>query len=497
MIKVRRVLLAMLAAVCLCAVSAEAYDFQLMHEEQIDGAEYYQSIDPIIDDEGALVGLLYVEDLASNYLVLHKFDEDTLRRFEDEWMLPSAAGFVVGDTVRAFVLGGQYGYFGDMPLLYRVDFGPNTVTTMSQSLGQTNCTYPTNCGFTCSGPSLYWLWDVEGNRILGCSIECTEADKLMPSVSYTRHYSITKLYNPEDLTGIWSADVHRVGSGELASTEGYEYASISNRERRDYLQQEPADISTSFRVSDADLEGVYSVHNNDQYSTHVYVGDYISSLSGDEIIYRGSMDAIRPDNCSDTYYIACYHMVSDTPQVVWCLDIDGNPVYVSESMGVLAIEHGAGLRMIDITSGVLLSEIDLPTLACGEYFEVDGGLLHVAGRVHDTVRVYALDIATDVPGEQTLERPEGFVLNQNYPNPFNLSTTIAYSLDRSTHVRLDVVNVLGQTVQTLVDEVQAADEYQIKWNGTNVAGRHVASGVYLYRLTTEHGSVTKRMLLLK
>lgn len=483
---------------CVAASSVLAYDFQLVYDEQIDGAEVFQSIDPVIDDSGELIGFLYVEDLATNYLVLHRFDEDTLRRFEDMDMMTSAAGYVVSDTVIAFVTGGDYGYFGDLPLLFRVSFAPNgNITSSSLSLGQTGCSRPSNCGLVCHDPRLYWLKDETGNRILACSIECTESDLFMPSVSYILHYSLTRLYSPADLTEVWSAPFHRAGIGELASTEGYEYASISNRERRDYLQQEPVDISTWFGVSDSDLEDVYDVHNNDQKSTHVYVGDYIPDLPGDEIIYRGAMDALRPGDCSDTYYMACYKMVSDAPQVVWCLDIDGNPVYESESMGVLAIEHSGCLKMVDIADGTFLGEVDLPTLAYRTYFEADGDLLHVAGRVHDTVRVYALDIATDVPGEQTLERPESFTLRQNYPNPFNSSTRIEYSLDRTMHVRLEVINVLGQTVKTLVDEVQGANDYRATWSGANTAGRYVASGIYLYRLTTESGSASRRMLLLK
>ena len=92
--------------------------------------------------------------------------------------------------------------------------------------------------------------------------------------------------------------------------------------------------------------------------------------------------------------------------------------------------------------------------------------------------------------------PQGFALGQNYPNPFNPSTVIPYQLASAGHVRLDVFNVLGQRVATLVDGAQLAGFHSVRWDATDRFGRSVASGVYLYRLLVD-GSVqqTKRMVL--
>ena len=92
--------------------------------------------------------------------------------------------------------------------------------------------------------------------------------------------------------------------------------------------------------------------------------------------------------------------------------------------------------------------------------------------------------------------PQGFALGQNYPNPFNPSTVIPYQLSTTAHVRLDVFNVLGQRVATLVDGAQLAGFHSVRWDATDRFGRSVASGVYLYRLLVD-GSVqqTKRMVL--
>ena len=83
--------------------------------------------------------------------------------------------------------------------------------------------------------------------------------------------------------------------------------------------------------------------------------------------------------------------------------------------------------------------------------------------------------------------PQGFALGQNYPNPFNPSTVIPYQLPTATHVRLDVFNVLGQHVATLVDAERPAGFHAAKWDATDAAGQAMAAGVYFYRLTVGGG----------
>jgi hypothetical protein len=86
--------------------------------------------------------------------------------------------------------------------------------------------------------------------------------------------------------------------------------------------------------------------------------------------------------------------------------------------------------------------------------------------------------------------PTGFYLKQNYPNPFNPSTTISYGLMKSGQVKLEIYNILGEKIATLVDGVQKAGNHQLEWNPQSLA-----SGVYLYRLEAE-GMVQSRKLIL-
>ncbi len=88
-------------------------------------------------------------------------------------------------------------------------------------------------------------------------------------------------------------------------------------------------------------------------------------------------------------------------------------------------------------------------------------------------------------------------LDPNVPNPFNASTQLKYRLATPGPVRLDIYNVLGQSVHTLVDEFQAAGSYQVHWDARDQWGVPVAAGIYLSRLHYPGGVQTRRLLLLK
>jgi len=93
--------------------------------------------------------------------------------------------------------------------------------------------------------------------------------------------------------------------------------------------------------------------------------------------------------------------------------------------------------------------------------------------------------------------PEATALQGNYPNPFNPSTTIRYALSQDSWVSLKVFNTLGQEVATLVNEFQHAGSMAAVWNGRNEYGATVASGIYIYRLTTDNIVLSEKMLFMK
>lgn len=90
------------------------------------------------------------------------------------------------------------------------------------------------------------------------------------------------------------------------------------------------------------------------------------------------------------------------------------------------------------------------------------------------------------------DSPEAFALEQNYPNPFNPTTSIQYSLAHAGEVQLDIYNVMGQQVETLVSGVKSAGNYRVSWDAADMA-----SGIYYYRLKAGKQVVTRQMTLIK
>jgi hypothetical protein len=97
---------------------------------------------------------------------------------------------------------------------------------------------------------------------------------------------------------------------------------------------------------------------------------------------------------------------------------------------------------------------------------------------------------TDVRNAQQL--PREFLLHQNYPNPFNPSTIISFQVPAVSLVRLEVVDVLGREVTTLVNDVRPPGTYTVRLEGSALR-----TGVYYYRLQAGEFVATKKMVLLR
>ncbi len=87
---------------------------------------------------------------------------------------------------------------------------------------------------------------------------------------------------------------------------------------------------------------------------------------------------------------------------------------------------------------------------------------------------------------------ETFVLSQNYPNPFNPSTMIDFLCPKTSHVTLEIFDITGRKVATLIDEIREAGHHSVHFNGSNLG-----SGIYLYKLTTSQNTYVQKMILTK
>ncbi|NQV18638.1 MAG: T9SS type A sorting domain-containing protein, partial [Armatimonadetes bacterium] len=88
-------------------------------------------------------------------------------------------------------------------------------------------------------------------------------------------------------------------------------------------------------------------------------------------------------------------------------------------------------------------------------------------------------------------------LNGNYPNPFNPETSIKFALNEAGQVRIDVFNLKGQHVRTVVNEHLEASYHSVVWDGKDTNGVNVSSGVYFYKMDAGKYTSTKKMILMK
>jgi hypothetical protein len=151
-----------------------------------------------------------------------------------------------------------------------------------------------------------------------------------------------------------------------------------------------------------------------------------------------------------------------------------NPVQGGSSISHWDTSANPSLLMEPAITGGLSSDVDLTI----KHFEDIGWLT---------------SLASDAPDARLVDD----FLHPNQPNPFNPQTTIQFALRNAGPASLEVFDVTGRRVTTLLRGSLDAGPHRIAWNGTDASGRSVASGVYLYRLKSGDFEQTRRMLLLK
>jgi len=163
------------------------------------------------------------------------------------------------------------------------------------------------------------------------------------------------------------------------------------------------------------------------------------------------------------------------------------PQVINDGEGQLSVV-GYGQTLSD---GELMLDLVLRPI-----METENGLIEVSrGELADVSLAFNQIASLGAIAVET--RPEEFALQNNYPNPFNPSTTIKYQLPDAVDVRLEIYNVVGQVVRTLIGEQQNAGRYEYQWDATNNNGQSLSSGIYFYRLQAGEFQEVKKMLLMK
>lgn len=165
----------------------------------------------------------------------------------------------------------------------------------------------------------------------------------------------------------------------------------------------------------------------------------------------------------------------------WC-DIGGDPNQC------FVFTDSLRLNIIDLRFGIS-PEAQPQFCEVGGYLLYPPDLVVIPGGI-----VYGNP--TDI-NEGEFQLPLSFNLYQNYPNPFNANTLIRYNLSQSCFIRLEIYDILGMRVRTLIENYQQAGTHHVIWDGKTENGDNVISGIYFYRLTSGYYKDTKKMVLVR
>lgn len=188
-----------------------------------------------------------------------------------------------------------------------------------------------------------------------------------------------------------------------------------------------------------------------------------------------------------------------SPHIVWVREGTGGSadsiIHISADSATYLFIPEESTGIIKLSGDSVIEIREIPPQSGGRHFRfihedgtVDSGVVNPDGSFQSN---------DSADKEADVELPEGFELSQNYPNPFNPTTRIDYSVPSAEYVRLEILNISGQIVRTLVDRTVSAGAHSVEWNATDDSGAPVASGIYLYRLTAGDISQTKKMSYVK
>ena len=183
------------------------------------------------------------------------------------------------------------------------------------------------------------------------------------------------------------------------------------------------------------------------------------------------------------------------------LDGDGDLDLIVSNFGVFGAQNGQWRLWENDGQGNFINPQDLPAssaASCSVFHDRDNdGDLDITGidELHDLLFIFNNALTSIETPEATFE---DFTLFQNYPNPFNPETSIRYIIAESQTIRLDIYDLSGRLVKTLIaGEQKAAGSHTVRWDGTDLRGAEASSGIYVYRLQAGQRSSSKKLILLR
>ena len=308
-------------------------------------------------------------------------------------------------------------------------------------------------------------------------IEITGATPSDPNLSYDLHYGANLISFPipgsvsvgdgipDDVEGYFTGVIGEgvaaspnpvlgwVGSlSEFEGTKGYwakvdgafefsfNLSNASNNRQSSY-----EGLNDSYNFTQSTQQAFYFIENLD---ANIQKGDWILAYNDDVLVGARQWNGIFTDIPAmgyDSYATAGYCQDNDIPKIVW-VDSDGN-------------------------ENLLVG--DIPGWSNNELFYIS----------------LELDSNPLIPTD--------YSLSQNYPNPFNPSTTISFSLPSDNHTILNIYDISGKLINTLLDKNMKSGYHNVSWDGKDMYGQEVSTGAYVYTLYTNDMSLSGKMILLK
>ncbi len=224
-------------------------------------------------------------------------------------------------------------------------------------------------------------------------------------------------------------------------------------------------------------------------------GNIVASLTAPEAMVEGAAPGCVDPN---EYCPSGFKSVNiENGSVTWTIDVPSAGQYFARvfynapdgGTGTISIDGAPAVPVVtfDAANGnVLTSEFTIATTGSKTVtLTANGGVM--------VDRIQLLNVRA-VTSSEKQELPEGYALDQNYPNPFSVSTTIAYTMKAAGSVRLEVYDLLGRSVATLVDAQVGAGAHTVTFDGSAL---NLPSGLYLYRLQTPVGNQVRKMMLVQ
>lgn len=486
----------------LFAVQAEGAQYFIRYAEQIDGAQSYAWIDPVIDGNGELSGFIF-SDASSRKVVVQT---ESLQREIQLTTAPAMTAYkwVSEDTLLVYVLFGTD---------WRRELGLATVTLDTTLWHSIVPPIPYDPQASNATPGCRIRLITDGHTqyqglLLETYVQRDWWDATQGNSSWTDAFSV--IFRADLDSVLLKTQVYGMAFGMITGSDTADFAAFNNvKSSWNYSDwDDPYNYGSSSgtaalvqNVSEGTPLAQWSAQSCG--SSAIFVGDFRSNMPHDEVIYVGCPTVAGVTDPGNGNVAACYSFASGSRTILWYNYEDRWDELTFPYMdgGAIAGTRGNNVAVfMNVRNGQITdSAIFDRDISTFHYFETGTSpkQLNLVGRSNDTVIVYQFDQVTDVDEPTSHPLPSTITLAQNYPNPFNPSTTIEFDLTRRTTVQLVVYNTLGQRVRTLLDESLPAGHYVRVWDGRTDGGRAAASGVYYYRISGDSFSTSRKMLLVK